>query len=91
MLRKSLYFIVLVIFGAIGGALVPLEGLPGWAHRIAPATPTYWAMRGFRSVILSGGSLGSQLLPVVVLAAMSTGLALVVLARFRLDDAKIAF
>ena len=81
----------IVIFGAIGGALVPLEGLPGWAHRIAPATPTYWAMRGFRSVILSGGSLGSQLLPVVVLAAMSAGLALVVLARFRLDDAKIAF
>jgi ABC-2 type transport system permease protein len=81
----------IVIFGAIGGALVPLEGLPGWAHRIAPATPTYWAMRGFRSVILSGGSTGSQVLPVIVLAAMSAGFALVALARFRLDDPKVAF
>jgi len=81
----------IVVFGAIGGALVPLEGLPGWAHHVAPATPTYWAMRGFRSVILSGGSIDSQLLPVVTLAAMSAGFVLVALARFRLDDAKVAF
>ena len=29
----------LVLFGALGGALVPLEVLPGWAHAVAPATP----------------------------------------------------
>jgi ABC-2 type transport system permease protein len=81
----------IVVFGAIGGALVPLEGLPAWAHHMAPATPTYWAMRGFRSVILSGGSIHSQLLPIIVLTAMSAGFALVSLARFRLDDAKIAY
>ena len=42
----------LVLFGAIGGALVPISVLPHWARIVAPGTPTYWAMRGFRSVIL---------------------------------------
>jgi ABC-2 type transport system permease protein len=81
----------IVIFGAIGGALVPLEGLPSWAHHIAPATPTYWAMRGFRSVILSGGGVHSQLLPVAVLLAMAAGCALLSVTRFRLDATKVSF
>ncbi len=49
---SALAFGGLVLFGALGGALVPLEVLPGWAHAVAPVTPTYWVMRGFGSVIL---------------------------------------
>src|SRR5438093_6173406 len=41
-----------VVLAGLGGALIPLHLLPGWAQRVAPAVPTYWAMRGFRSVIL---------------------------------------
>jgi ABC-2 type transport system permease protein len=81
----------LVLFGSIGGALVPINVLPSWARAVAPATPTYWAMRGFRSVILDGTGLSGVLLPMAVLLAMSAGFAAVALARFRFDDAKTSW
>jgi ABC-2 type transport system permease protein len=81
----------MVVFGAIGGALVPFSVLPGWAKTIAPATPTYWAMRGFRSVVLDGQGLGGVALPVGVLAAMGVLFAVVALFRLRFDDAKVAW
>lgn len=45
---------------AIGGALVPLSAMPGWAQALAPFSPAYWAMEG-----LAGGISGdvSRLLP----------------------------
>jgi len=81
----------LVVFGAIGGALVPFNVLPGWAQAIAPVTPTYWAMRGFRSVILDGRALGGVELPIVVLLGMAVLFALVALNRFRFDDTKMSW
>jgi ABC-2 type transport system permease protein len=81
----------MVLFGAIGGALVPFNVLPGWARTIAPVTPTYWAMRGFRSVILDGRGLGGVALPVGVLAAMGLLFTVVALARLRFEDTKIAW
>ena len=81
----------LVLFGAIGGALVPIDYLPRWAQSVAPVTPSYWAMRGFRSVILAGEGLPALVLPIVVLLAMATACVLVSLARLRLADNKIAF
>ena len=47
-------FTGMVLFGAIGGAFVPFNVLPDWARAVAPVTPTYWAMRGMRSVVLDG-------------------------------------
>jgi ABC-2 type transport system permease protein len=81
----------LVLFGAIGGALVPISVLPGWAHAVAPATPTYWAMRGFRSTILTGSGPSSVLLPTAILLAMSATFGAISLARFRFDDAKTSY
>jgi ABC-2 type transport system permease protein len=81
----------LVLFGALGGALVPLEVLPGWARAFAPATPTYWVMRGFRSVILDGHGFAAIWLPCCILAGMSVTFAAVSLSRFRFSDAKVSF
>jgi ABC-2 type transport system permease protein len=81
----------MVLFGAIGGALVPFDVLPGWAQTIAPATPTYWAMRGFQSVILDNQSLGGIAAPVGILAAMSALFVLVALRRLRFDDHKVGW
>jgi len=78
----------LVLFGAIGGALVPISVLPRWARTIAPGTPTYWAMRGFRSVILTGSGLSGVVVPTAVLLAMSGSFAVISLVRFRFDDTK---
>ena len=88
---NALAFGGLVLFGAIGGALVPISVLPSWARSIAPATPTYWAMRGFRSVILDGTGTSGVFLPTAILLAMSTALAVGSLARFRLGDTKTSF
>jgi ABC-2 type transport system permease protein len=81
----------LVLFGAIGGALVPINVLPVWARTIAPATPTYWAMRGFRSIILTGSGPSSVVLPTGILLAMSAIFCAIALARFRFADTKTAY
>jgi ABC-2 type transport system permease protein len=78
----------MVLFGAIGGALVPFNVLPEWARAIAPATPTYWAMRGFRSIILDGRGMDGVITPIAVLLAMTLAFALIALRWFRFDQAK---
>jgi ABC-2 type transport system permease protein len=87
----ALAFGGLVLFGAIGGALVPMDTSPSWARAIAPATPTYWVMRGFRSVILAGDGLAALALPIAVLLSMSAAFLAVSLARLRFADPKVTF
>lgn len=74
----------LVLFSAIGGALVPITLLPGWIRGVGALTPTYWAMRGFRSVILDGAD--AVLLPTLVMLGMSAALAAAAAFRFRALD-----
>lgn len=79
---------VATLLAIAGGAFMPLSVLPGWAQHIAPASPTYWAMRGFRSALLRGEGVGSAVLPALVLvgfAAVSVALAA---ARFRPSEPK---
>jgi ABC-2 type transport system permease protein len=80
-----------MVFGGLGGALVPFETLPAWARAIGPFTPAYWAMRGHRTVFLEGGSVGDVLLPVGVLLAAAVVLGLAGAARFRVDETKEFF
>ncbi len=84
-------YLGMVLFGAIGGAFVPIDVLPGWARAIAPVTPTYWAMRGMRSVILDGHGMGGIALPSAVLLGMAGLFSLVALRRFRFDQVKTGF
>lgn len=79
-----------MIFAGLGGALAPITVLPGWARAVAPATPSYWAMRGFRSVI-AGGGLAEVMLPVAVLVGFTTALAVLAAWRFRYDEVKVSF
>ena len=84
-------YLGMVLFGTIGGALVPFEVLPAWAQTAAPITPTYWAMRGMRSVILDGRGITGVALPATVLLAMTLVCTIVALRRLRFDDAKVGF
>jgi ABC-2 type transport system permease protein len=88
---NSFSILGMVLFGAIGGALVPLNVLPGWARTIAPITPTYWVMRGFRSVILDGQGIGGVATPTAVLLAMTAVFTVVALLRLRLDETKVGW
>lgn len=80
-----------MLFAGLGGAITPLSVLPDWARAIAPITPSYWAMRGFRSVTLTNGDLSSVVLPICVLLAFAAGFAILAAFRFRMEDTKISW
>lgn len=80
-----------MVFAVLGGAFVPVDVMPGWAQLVAPATPTYWAMRGFRAVILESGGLAEVALPVAVLAGLTALFAGVAAVRFRFEESKAYF
>lgn len=78
-------------FAGLGGALVPLSLLPGWARAIAPAAPSYWAMRGFKAMILGTSGAGSVFLPVLVLVGFAAAFCSLAATRFRFEDAKVGW
>lgn len=80
-----------MVLAGIGGALAPATALPGWARAVAPGVPSYWAMRGFRSVILDNGGLGEVVLPVVILLGFALAALVVAAQRFRFDETKMFF
>jgi ABC-2 type transport system permease protein len=80
-----------MVLSGLGGAITPVSSLPDWARAVAPAVPSYWAMRGYRSVILDGGGAGEVLLPVVVLLGFGVVFGLVASLRFRVEETKISW
>jgi ABC-2 type transport system permease protein len=77
-----------ILLAGLGGALAPVHDLPSWISPISPFTPTYWAMRGFNSVLLDGKGISAVLLPTGILLVAATVLVVFVAARFRLDTQK---
>lgn len=75
-----------MILAGISGAFVPLSLLPSWARTIAPISPQYWALRGYRAVILDGGSFGAIALPVAILLAVALAAAILGTLRFEFDE-----
>ncbi|MHB8467506.1 MAG: ABC transporter permease [Acidimicrobiales bacterium] len=80
-----------MVFAGLGGAVAPISALPGWARAVAPVAPTYWAMRGFRAVILHPRGVGSVVLPAAVLLAFAAGFAMLAAMRFRFEEVKISW
>jgi ABC-2 type transport system permease protein len=80
-----------MVYAGLGGAITPLSVLPHWARSIAPATPSYWAMRGFRSVILTGQGVSSVGLPIAVLGGFGLGFAVLAGLRFRAEETKLSW
>lgn len=80
-----------MLLAGLGGALAPITALPGWAQAIAPAVPSYWAMRGYRSVILDGGGFGAVALPIAALLAFAVGFSLIARARFAVEETKVSW
>jgi len=80
-----------LLFAGLGGALTPLSSLPSWASPLAPVVPSYWAMRGFNSVVLDGGGLAAVALPVVVLLGFSAAFATLTMVFFRFEHRKVSW
>ncbi|CAN5803190.1 hypothetical protein BH23ACT2_BH23ACT2_10750 [soil metagenome] len=80
-----------MLLGGLGGAVTPVELLPGWAQAIAPATPAYWAVEGFRAVTIDGAGLGGVLPAVAVLAGFTVLFVAVAVLRFEVEDTKASW
>jgi ABC-2 type transport system permease protein len=74
--------------GGLGGGFVPVESLPDWIEPIAPISPVYWAMAGYRTAILDGGGVGDVLGSLAALVAFTAAFAGIALWRLRLDEPK---
>ncbi|MBS1868363.1 MAG: ABC transporter permease [Actinobacteria bacterium] len=89
MQANTIAYLGTLLLACLGGALVPLSLLPPWARTIAPAAPTYWAMRGYRHAIEGGA--GDALAAAGVLLAGALALALVAAWRMRFEQARTGF
>lgn len=78
-----------MFFSSVGGAVVPVSQLPGWAAAIGPLTPTCWAMRSFNSIWLDDPSgAGSPWPSIGVLLAFAGALGLYAWFRFDFEEPK---
>ena len=60
-----------LVLAGVGGALTPIDTLPGWAQALAPATPTYWAVKGFEKIILRSADLAEVSTEILVLVGFA--------------------
>jgi len=77
-----------MVLGGIGGGFVPADSLPEWVQPIAPVSPVWWAMEGYRGAIIDGEGVAAALVPVGVLLLVAAAFAAVAVARLRLDAPK---
>jgi ABC-2 type transport system permease protein len=75
----------------LGGAWVPVATMPGWAQAVAPFLPTYWAMKGFRDVILAGVGVRAVVTPVLAMAGFGVVYTAIAAWRFRFEDSKVYY
>jgi ABC-2 type transport system permease protein len=80
-----------IVLAGIGGAMVPLSLLPEWVRTVAPVSPAYWAMRGFRTVLLDTEGVSGVVTPVLVLFGFAALFLGVARARFRFDEDKLSW
>lgn len=80
-----------LVLGGLGGAMAQVEMMPDWARAIAPATPAYWAMRGFRQVTMDGAGLADVTRPVAVLVGFAVVFTAVALSRFEVESSKVSW
>ncbi|MCW3027692.1 MAG: transporter [Solirubrobacterales bacterium] len=81
--------LLVMVFAALGGALVPVALLPAWGRAISPAVPSYWANKAARSVILEGQGLSAVWGPAGVLALFALAFAFLAMMTFRVSQAKV--
>lgn len=76
------------LLAGLGGAIVPMYLMPRWVQTIAPVTPTYWVMRGYRAVTLDGRGVSAAVRPTAVLVGFAVVLAAGALLRFSAGETK---
>jgi ABC-2 type transport system permease protein len=71
-----------LLTAVLGGAIVPVDRLPGWLRHVAPASPGYWALDAYRCALAGTPSqLGRPLAVLGVFALAGAGIAALISAR----------
>ena len=73
---------LMLVFGMLSGAFVPLSAFPGWLQSVAHITPNAWGLDAF-TTLARGGALAAITPGLGVLLAMGAGLFAVALVMFR--------
>jgi len=68
-----------ILLSSLGGALVPLAAMPGWARHVAPASPGYWAVSALHAAL--GGDAAGTLRACAVLAGIAVACGALAAAR----------
>ncbi|WP_419921248.1 hypothetical protein [Candidatus Poriferisodalis sp.] len=71
-----------------GGAIAQLAALPGWVQAIAPASPVYWAIDAYRSVLTGEQGFGRAIAMLLGFGMLFT---VVTLWQFRAEKPKESF
>ena len=82
---NNLVNIVVIVLAAVGGALAPVSRLPEAIRHIAPATPHYWALKGFATATTPGGAWADLVEPIAFLLAFSAAAFAAGVAVFRFE------
>jgi ABC-2 type transport system permease protein len=82
LLAVALLNLLVIVLGAIGGALVPVFLLPPWMEALAAFTPHYWALTALQDLMFRGAVLADVTLNLAILAAFAVVLLGAGLARF---------
>lgn len=62
--------LVVLVLGTIGGTLLPPAVMPAWARPLAPFTPQYWAVQGFRAALSEQATVSDVLPNLAILLGM---------------------
>ena len=80
-----------IVFGTLGGALVPMEQLPGWAQAVGPFIPTHWAMKGFNALLIDEEGFAGAVVPSLVILGIAAVFAAIAIKRFDFETVKTSF
>ena len=73
-----------LLTAVLGGAIVPVDLLPGWLRHVAPASPGYWALDAYRCALTgTPAQLGRPLAVLGVFALAGAAIAALISARLR--------
>jgi ABC-2 type transport system permease protein len=73
-----------LLTAVLGGAIVPVDLLPGWLRHVAPASPGYWALDAYHCALTgTPAQLGRPLAVLGVFALAGAAIAALISARLR--------
>ena len=65
---------IIIGFSMLGGAMIPLESLPGFVRQVSVISPVYWGIRALHEIVLGNASFLQIRQPVIILFLTGVGL-----------------